>query len=206
MTTTVADTAIIERILAGEKQLFEVLIRRYTQRLYRIGMSVLANEAETANAIQTTYINAYQHLSDFNYRSMFSTWLIHIMLNQSVEQKRKAPYRLSAKNEPYNFIDMKTPANELANKELSNMLERAIGELPEKYRLVFMLREIEEMSVRDTAAALSIEEVNVKARLNRAKTMLRENLQSYMKDHLYSFHYSRCDRVVKHVMTYLGIA
>lgn len=205
MTTTVSDTEIIEKILAGEKQLFEFLIRKHHQRLYRIGMSVLNNEAETADAIQTTYINAYQHLSDFNDRSMFSTWLIRIMLNQRLEQKRKA-HHLSTVNESYNFIDMKTPANKLANKELSNILERAIGELPEKYRLVFMLREIEEMSVRDTAAVLSIEEVNVKVRLNRAKTMLRANLQGYMKDHVYSFHASRCDRVVKYVMTHLGIA
>lgn len=199
------DAEIIERILSGEKQLFELLIRKYNQRLYRIGMSILANEAEAQDAMQTTYINVYEHLPRFENRSQFSTWLTRIMLNQCLQQKRKAGYQISHSVHPNNYITMKTPANELANKELNSILERAIAQLPEKYRLVFVLREIEDMSVRDTSDALNIEETNVKVRLNRAKTMLRQSLHGYMKENVYSFHLSKCNIVVNHVMQYLGI-
>jgi RNA polymerase sigma factor (sigma-70 family) len=200
------DQELIARILTGEKKLFELLIRKYNQRLYRIGMSILENEAEAEDAMQTAYINAYEHLSRFEQRSSFGTWLTRIMINQCHEQKRKARPVLTNFEQTDNFINMKTPANELTNKELNSVLEQAIAQLPEKYRLVFVLREIEDMSVRETSATLNIEEPNVKVRLNRAKTMLREKLNTYMKDSVYSFHLSRCDRIVNNVMQHLGIS
>jgi RNA polymerase sigma-70 factor (ECF subfamily) len=199
------DEELIARILAGEKRLFELLIRKYNQRLYRIGMSILENEAEAEDAMQTAYINAYEHLSGFEQRSSFGTWLTRIMLNQCYEQKRKSKQVL-VNLEPDNFVTMNTAVNELANKELSGALQQAVAKLPEKYRLVFVLREIEDLSVRETSAALNIEESNVKVRLNRAKTMLRENLNSYMKDYVYSFHLTKCDRIVNNVLNRLGIA
>ncbi|HEY1202018.1 MAG TPA: sigma-70 family RNA polymerase sigma factor [Niastella sp.] len=199
------DEELIARILAGEKRLFELLIRKYNQRLYRIGMSILENEAEAEDAMQTAYINAYEHLSGFEQRSTFGTWLTRIMLNQCYEQKRKSKQVL-VNLEPDNFVTMNTAVNELANKELSGALQQAVAKLPEKYRLVFVLREIEDLSVRETSAALNIEESNVKVRLNRAKTMLRENLNSYMKDYVYSFHLTKCDRIVNNVLNRLGIA
>jgi len=199
------DEELIARILAGEKRLFELLIRKYNQRLYRIGMSVLENEAEAEDAMQTAYINAYEHLSGFEQRSSFGTWLTRIMLNQCYEQKRKSKQVL-VNLEPDNFVTMNTAVNELANKELSGALQQAVAKLPEKYRLVFVLREIEDLSVRETSAALNIEESNVKVRLNRAKSMLRENLNSYMKDYVYSFHLTKCDRIVNNVLSRLGIA
>jgi RNA polymerase sigma factor (sigma-70 family) len=199
------DEELIARIQSGEDRLFERLLRKYNQRLYRIGMSILRNEAEAEDAMQTAYINAYEHLAQFEHRSSFGTWITRIMLNQCYEQKRKKKLIFSSLNQTDNFIDMKTPANELAHKELSNVLEQAIAQLPEKYRLVFVLREIEDMSIRETSTALNIEEPNVKVRLNRAKSMLRENLSGYMKDHVYSFHLTRCDRVVNRVMQHLGL-
>jgi RNA polymerase sigma-70 factor (ECF subfamily) len=201
----ISDKELIGRILRGEKRLFELLIRKYNQRLYRIGMSILGDEAEAEDAMQTAYINAYEHLSGFEQRSSFGTWLTRIMLNQCYEQKRKRKRILINFEQPDNFVNMNTAVNELANKELSNALQQAIGKLPEKYRLVFVLREIEDLSVRETSAALNIEESNVKVRLNRAKTMLRENLNSYMKDYVYSFHLTKCDRIVSHVLNRLGI-
>lgn len=202
----IPDEEIIARILAGEKQLFEQLIRRYNQRLYRMGMSILENETEAEDAMQTAYINAYEHLPRFEHRASFGTWITRIMLNQCYEQKRKSMRVLTNFEQPDNFINMKTPAKVLADKELGNILEQAIAKLPEKYRLVFVLREIEDMSVRETSATLNIEEPNVKVRLNRAKAMLRENLNSYMKDQVYSFHLTRCDRIVNQVFDHLGIA
>jgi RNA polymerase sigma factor (sigma-70 family) len=202
----VPDQELIARIQGGEKRLFEVLIRKYNQRLYRIGMSILENDMETEDAMQAAYINAYEHLSGFEQRSSFGTWLTRIMINQCLEQKRKKKQAPVNFEQTDNVISMTTPFNELVNKELSHVLENAITQLPEKYRLVFVLREIEDMSVRETSATLQIEESNVKVRLNRAKTMLRENLNGYMKDRVYSFHLTRCDRMVNHVLNHLGIA
>ncbi len=201
-----SDDEIIAKILEGEKRQYEILIRKYNQRLYRIGMSILADEAETEDAMQTSYINAYEHLADFEHRASFGTWLTRIMLNQCLEQKRKKKIVFTSLEQSDNVMNTKTPASELVNKELSSILEQAINQLPEKYRLVFVLREMETMSVRETSEALNIEEPNVKVRLNRAKAMLRENLNSYMKDRVYSFHLVKCDRIVKKVFDHLNIS
>lgn len=203
---SIPEEELIARILAGEKRLFEILIRKYNQRLYRLGMSILESEEEAKDAMQTAYINAYEHLEGFEQRSTFGTWVTRIMLNQCYEQKRQRRPFINKFEQPDNYINMNTPANELANKELANILEKAIAQLPEKYRLVFVLREIEEMSVRETSATLNIEEPNVKVRLNRAKIMLRQNLNGYMKDHVFDFHLSKCDAIVNYVMQHLGIA
>jgi RNA polymerase sigma-70 factor (ECF subfamily) len=199
------DELIIEKILLGEKRLFETIIRRYNQRLYRVGMAVLGNDAEVEDAMQTAYINAFEHLSQFEKRSSFATWLTRIMLNQCYEQKRRTQLFKKNTDDPQNFISMKTPANILVQKELSGILERAIDALPEKYRLVFVLRELADLSVRETSEALNIGEPNVKVRLNRAKSMLRTDLGEYIKDHIYNFHLSRCDRIVANVMNFLQI-
>lgn len=201
----VSDQEAIARILAGERNLFRVIISRYNQRLYRTGMSVLEDDAAAEDAMQNTYINAYSHLSQFGFRASLGTWLTRIMLNECYELKRKNRNRFTSSLSPDKFTDMTTPARDLANKELSQILEDAITRLPEKYRLVFVLREIEEMSVKETAGALTIEENNVKVRLNRAKAMLRADLNAYMKDHVYHFHLSRCDRVTRNVLKRLGI-
>lgn len=201
----VPDETLIARILAGEKRLFELLMRKYNQRLYRIGMSILENEAEAEDAMQTAYINAYEHLSGFERRASFGTWLTKIMLNQCYEQRRKNRRLHTTTEQTDNIAIMNTAVNELANKELGRTLQQAVAKLPEKYRVVFVLREIEDLSVRETSAALQIEESNVKVRLNRAKSMLRENLNGYMKDHVYSFHLSKCDRIVNRVLEHLGL-
>lgn len=101
---------------------------------------------------------------------------------------------------PEDMSSIKTPSAILMNKELGNALETAIAHLPEKYRLVFMLREMEELTVKETAEVLDIEESNVKVRLNRAKAMLRQHLTQRIKDQAYTYHLTRCDRLVKSVL------
>ena len=196
----ISDDRLIKEILEGQKRSFEPIIRKYNQRLYRIGMSILRNETEVEDAMQTAYSKAYENLAQFEQRAAFGTWLTQIRLNQSYEQKRKNRSLPTTIEETNNAIQMKTPANILANKELSGILESAIAELPEKYRLVFIMREIEDLSVKETSEALNIEESNVKVRLNRAKGMLRNNLSGYVKDNVYSFHLRKCDRIVDYVM------
>lgn len=202
----IPDEVLIDRILSGEKRLYEQIMRSYNQKLYRIGMSMLNDENEAEDAMQTAYINAYEHLESFEKRSAFSTWLTRIMLNECIARKRKKQkIKMELENLDAREVNRITPAHILANKELSGVLENAVGHLPEKYRLVFVLREIEEMSVKQTSETLSIEESNVKARLSRAKAMLRENLGVFMKENIYSFHLTRCDRIVTNVLSHLKI-
>ncbi len=203
----IPDVVLIDRILAGEKRLFEFIIRRYNQRLFRIGMSMLNDGTEVEDAMQTTYIRAYEHLEQFERRSSAGTWLIRIMLNECLAQKKRkqrAGARLKKEDMQRN-TSMETPATALLNKELGKALENALSSLPEKYRMVFVLREIEDMSTRETGDALGIGEPNVKVRLNRAKTMLRDNLNGYFKESAFPFHLTRCDRMVDRVFRHLQI-
>jgi len=199
----IPDETLIKIILDGDKKAFEYIIRRYNQRLFRTGMSILNNDADVEDAMQTAYINAYLHLDKFKNNSSFGTWITRIMINQCLGQIRKTR---SARNiSQDNSINMVTPDSELHNKELSALLENAIEQLPEKYRLVFVLREVEDLSVKETAEVLDIAPSNVKTRLNRAKTMLKDHLKGYMKEHVYAFHLTRCDCIVNRVLTELKI-
>jgi RNA polymerase sigma factor (sigma-70 family) len=201
----VPDEVLIRKILSGDKHFFEHIMRAYNQRLYRIGMSILNDDQDTEDAMQTAYINAYEHLHAFEERSAFGKWLTRIMLNECLaRKKKKLKFSMDLKRQPGIQIDIVTPARLLANKELGDVLEVAMGRLPEKYRLVFVLREIEEMSIRQTAETQGLEESNVKARLSRAKAMLRENLQGFMKENVYSFHLTRCDRLVARVLSQIS--
>jgi RNA polymerase sigma factor (sigma-70 family) len=201
-----SDPVLVQNILGGEQRFFEQIIRRYNQRFYRLGMSILHDNVEVEDAMQVAYINAFRHLADFEKRSSLGTWLTRIMLNECLARKNKKQ-RLKITEEIHyqNFTTMTTPASLLMNKELSGTLETAIAQLPEKYRMVFVLREVEDLSVRETAEVLSLNEANIKVRLNRAKTMLRDNLQGYMKEHVYAFHLTRCDRIVDQVFKALQI-
>ncbi|HEY2350177.1 MAG TPA: sigma-70 family RNA polymerase sigma factor [Puia sp.] len=197
---------LIEDILDGEAGLYEYFIRKYNQRLFRTGMSILNNDNEVEDAMQTSYIKAYEHLRDFKNRSSFGTWVTRIMINECLLQKKnKQRLKIVGGNHPEKISHMDTPAKSLINKELAAVLENAIAGLPEKYRLVFLLREVEDLSVKETADVLALEESNIKVRLNRAKTMLRENLSGYVKENIYSFHFTRCDRIVSRVFNALQI-
>lgn len=201
----IPDEEIIREVQNGATRSFEIIIRRYNQKLYRIGMSILNNDAEAEDAMQSTYIHAYEHLHQFEKRAAFGTWLTRIMINECYAIRRKQQAEKEKLQLSNNDTSMNTPANVLVNKELNAILENAIARLPEKYRMVFVLREIEHLSVKETSDILSLEQSNIKVRLNRAKTMLKENLSGYMKDHVYDFHLSRCDRMVHHVMSQLTV-
>ena len=202
-----SDFELIDKILSGEKKAFEWIIRRHNQSLFRIGCAMLHNDSEAEDAMQSTYIKAFEHLHKFERRSSFATWLTRIMINECHAQRLKMKRTREEMNKPtYSQSTPETPVHLLVNKELGHALEHAISNLPEKYRLVFVLREIEGVSVKETADILDLEESNVKVRLNRAKTMLRTDLHDYQKEQVYAFHLSRCDRMVVNVMNYLGIA
>ena len=202
-TNLLNDEEIAERILAGEKYLFENLMRKFNARLYRIGMSIINDDSAVEDVMQTAYINAYLHLADFQGKSSFGTWLTRIFINESLLcVKKRKKQRLVHIDNLENSPHFETPLQDLMSIELKTILEKSIAGLPEKYRLVFVMREIEEVSTNETMELLNLSESNVKVRLNRAKEMLRNDLGSHYKSvQLYDFHLSRCDRVVNYVMS-----
>ncbi|NRF41523.1 RNA polymerase sigma factor [Pedobacter foliorum] len=201
-TPTLSDEEIIKRVTQGEKHLYKNLIRKYNLRLYRIGMSIVNDDAEVEDIMQTTYLNAYSQLATFQNKSSFNTWLTRILINESLLHKKKSIKRnqlamASEKEDLHND----TPLKNLMNKELKAILEKAVSNLPEKYRLVFVMREIEEMSTQETMDVLDLGESNVKIRLTRAKEMLRNELSDYYKTtQLFEFNLIRCDKVANFVM------
>jgi RNA polymerase sigma factor (sigma-70 family) len=197
-----SDEEIVERIINGEQHLYEVLMRKFNQRLYRISMAIINDDKEAEDIMQTAYINAYQQLGNFKGKSSFSTWLIRILINESLlHKKRKTQLQKVLMETPVNQHHNDTPLKNLMNKELGIILEKAVADLPEKYRMVFVMREIQEMSTTETMDALNLGESNVKIRLSRAKEMLRDGLYQYWEPkQVYEFNLIRCDVVVNYVM------
>jgi RNA polymerase sigma-70 factor (ECF subfamily) len=210
----IPDREIIDRILRGEKELYALIVRRYNQRLYRVGISIVHDEAEIEDIMQVAYISAYENLSKFAFKSSFSTWITRILINECLLRlkKRGRSIHMNSNESFYSdvnqeaAIDGHTPMTSLLNNELKIVLEDCIRRLPEKYRLVFVMREIEGMNIADTRECLDISEANVKVRLNRARALLRETLGDYYKkEELLHFHLSRCDRMVTIVMDRLQL-
>jgi RNA polymerase sigma factor (sigma-70 family) len=204
-----SDEEVVGRIRAGEQRLYEVIMRRYNARLYRIGMSIVNNDTEVEDLMQIAYIKAYENLHKFEGRSGFGTWLTRILINECLYQvkKNKRYMKVELNGDAPLHGNEHGPAKKLLNKELAGMLEDALVQIPEKYRMVFVMREMENMSTAETMDTLNLSEANVKVRLNRAKAMLRDSLSSYYKDDaVYSFHLTRCDRIVNSVLTRLGIS
>ena len=207
-TESIADNEIIIRVLAGEKNLYALLVRRYNQRLYRIGISIINDDAEVEDVMQVAYIKAYENLKKFAFKSSFSTWLTRILINESLLRIKKSKQSLTINNDmiekqiyQQSSGASQSPLMKVINTELKLALETAICQLPEKYRTVFIMREIEDMNVAETQACLDLSEVNVKVRLNRAKAMLQNSLSKfYKKEDLLHFHLSRCNRLTAGVM------
>lgn len=207
-TESIADNEIIIRVLAGEKNLYALLVRRYNQRLYRIGISIINDDAEVEDVMQVAYIKAYENLEKFAFKSSFSTWLTRILINESLLRIKKSKQSLTINNDmiekqiyQQSSGASQSPLMKVINTELKLALETAIYQLPEKYRTVFIMREIEDMNVAETQECLDLSEVNVKVRLNRAKAMLQNSLSKfYKKEDLLHFHLSRCNRLTAGVM------
>jgi RNA polymerase sigma factor (sigma-70 family) len=202
MAEILSDEEAVDRILKGEIHLYERLMRKLNLRLYRISMSIINDAEDAEDIMQITYLNAYRHLSSFRNQSSFSTWIIRILINESLLHKKRRLKREKLMMESTcNAYHSETPLENLMNKELKLILEEAVSGLPEKYRMVFVMREVQGMSTQETMEALDIGESNVKIRLNRAKEMLREELNNYLRPkEIFEFNLVRCDIIVNHVM------
>lgn len=206
--TLTTDNELIALILQGEKERYGTIVRRYNQRMYRVAISILNDENEVEDAMQVAYINAFENLKNFVFKSSFSTWLTRILINECLARlKKRARTIVMNDNNIENAmlyrqaIDTQTPVTKVLNSELRVVLDDAIRKLPEPYRAVFVMREIENMNVAETQECLSLSEVNVKVRLNRAKAMLRNLLSGYyQKEDLLHFHLTRCDRITNAVL------
>jgi len=204
----IPDFEIITRILQGEKDLYSLIVRRYNQRLYRIAMSIINDDDEVEDVMQVAYIKAYENLGKFEFRSAFSTWITRILINESLLRKRNAAKSIHWGDEMIELkiyqehtIESRTPVTELLNLELKEELQQAIRQLPEKYRTVFIMREIENMNTAEIQECLDISEVNAKVRLNRARAMLKNLLSRvYKKEDILHFHLNRCKGTVEKVM------
>jgi RNA polymerase sigma-70 factor, ECF subfamily len=209
-----SDESVVDRVRGGELALFELLMRRNNRRVYRAVRALVRDEAEVEDVMQQTYLLAYQRLEQFEGASAFSTWLVRIAIHEALGRLRRARRFAVLRGGAQAEEDrtMTTPSNDpspeesAAAREIAGLLERAIGELPDIYRLVFMLREIEDMPTADVAQALDVSEDVVKTRLHRAKALLQARLAETAATHLgfaFDFHAPRCNRVVAGVMSTL---
>lgn len=208
----VSDEDVITRVMNGEKSAYELIMRKYNQRLFRIARSYITNEDEIEDVIQEAYIKAYEQMPRFEKRSSFSTWLFRIVINEALarvkQQKRFTSISYDLPNNAGNVRELpielqakETPIGKLMNTELKDILEKAVDCLPDKYRSVFVMREVEGMSVAETSESLRITETNVKVRLNRAKEMLQETIGGFYHDAgVFHFNLVRCDRIVNNVL------
>ena len=199
-----SDDEVVRRVRDGETALFEVLMRRYNQRLYRIARAVVKDEHEAEDVMQQAYVSAFTHLGQFERRAQFSTWLSRIAIHEALGRRRRARPTESIDTddgEPMEILSSSAPdpEHQAYAGELRHLLETSVDALPETYRMVFMLRDVEGLSTAETAEGLDIGEEAVKTRLHRARAMLRRELYDRAgatSGEAFNFHLSRCDRVV----------
>jgi RNA polymerase sigma-70 factor, ECF subfamily len=202
MTMAQTDEQVIARVREGETALFEIIMRRYNQRLFRAARAILRNDSEAEDAVQQAYLSAYAHLDQFAGEARFSTWLTRIAVNEALRRGRKRE-RLAEVDLGEQGAVMTTPEDQTAAHELTGLLEAAIDHLPDTYRVVIMLREVQELSTAETAECLAVSEEAVKVRLHRAKLLLRERMAERLEakaPHAFPFLGARCDRMVATVM------
>ncbi len=206
----IEDGSIVKRVIAGEKELFEILLRRYNRTLYRVLRSYLKDRDEVQDAMQNTYLKAFDKLFQFKGNSAFSTWLIRIGINEALLRLRDLKKQRILYSNPkeitreiINQIPDKqmNPEKVIIGQEAQYLLEQAIDDLPEKYRVIYVLKEVEGLENSEIAECLGITDSNVKVRLHRAKNLLKDGLYKLSAGtEVFEFGNKHCDAVVKSVM------
>lgn len=210
-----SDTELVARILAGQCELFEIVMRRHNQQLYRAARAILRDEAEVEDVLQQAYLNVFAHLEQFEARSQLSTWLTRIVINEACARRRRSqrnPPSTAESLVPSSTLDgvasgLPSPEHMAYAGELQRVLEEAVDALPEAYRVVFMLRDVEGMSTSETGTVLELGAEAVKTRLHRARAMLRRAVAARVgaaAPGTFLFLVPRCDRVVHGVLRQLA--
>ena len=208
---SLSDSEIVKRVRAGDRALFEILMRRHNQRIYRAARAIVKNESEVEDVMQQAYINAFTHLHQFEERAQFSTWLTRIAVNEAIGRRQKMRVAAMTENAEESRPDVMetitsrqpTPEHQAYARELQRVLEEAVDGLPDTYRAVFMMRDIEGLSTSETGEGLGLGEEAVKTRLHRARAMIRAAVTSRIgaaAAGAFQFQAPRCDRVVAAVL------
>jgi RNA polymerase sigma-70 factor, ECF subfamily len=203
--TTPSDEEVVHAVKNGRIAQFEILMRRYNQRLFRTARAIVKSDAEAEDVLQDAYVSAYTHLGSFEGRAPFRTWLTRIVVNEACgrlrREKRYEP--MTDDWDPSSEGEVSTPEGNVSDREIAALVENALDTIPEAFRSVFMLRAIEGLSVAETAACLDIPEETVKTRLFRARARLRTLLEARTDAALPTVHRflgNRCDRTVAAVL------
>jgi RNA polymerase sigma-70 factor, ECF subfamily len=222
------DAELVPRITQGDQAAFEVLMRRHNGRLFRVARAILRDDAEAEDAVQEAYLDALRHIAEFRGGSQLGTWLTRITINQALMHRRRqrrdrvvVPFddrgrradesaSASASDSPAAFGPrevadqrIESPSNTALRAEMRALLERRIDELPVAFRTVFIMREVEDMTVEETATCLDIPPATVRSRLFRARALLREALARDIDTaaaDVFAFAGTRCDRIVSRVL------
>ena len=205
------DAEVVRRVLSGETELFEVLMRRHDSRVYRTVRAILRDENEAEDAMQAAWVRAYQHLAEFAGAAAFSTWLVRIAVNEALGRLRGRTRLVQSDDgdDDGGTMDPRAedPEERAAANEAVRLVERAVDGLAQPYRVVFVLRDVEQLSTAETAAALGLGEDAVKVRLHRARGMLRRALGEAVEraaPEAFPFLAPRCNQMVQRVMAAIG--
>ena len=212
-----SDLALARRIADDDREALRALMRRYNQRLYRTARSILKDDGEAEDALQEAYLRAYRSIGTFRGDAKLSTWLVSIVVNEAIARLRKRNRRaeviqldgsiaIDADDGESNASAPEAPERAAMRAEARRLLERNIDALPDAFRVVFLLRAIEELSVEEVAVVLGIPEATVRTRFFRARALLREWLARDFDtelEEIFAFAGERCDRIVEGVMASL---
>jgi RNA polymerase sigma-70 factor (ECF subfamily) len=204
---TLSDEEVVARVLEGETALFEILMRRHNQQVFRAARAILRDEREAEDVMQEAYVNAYSHLMQFDRRARFSTWLTKIAVYEALGRaRRRGRYESLDDGSVETLMPITTspdPEREAFGRELGTLIESAVDRLGDGYREVFMLRQVQGLSTAETAEVLGVSEDVVKTRFSRARHALQSDLLNRVggaSAEAFTFGQARCDAIVAKVM------
>ena len=201
-----SDVEAVRGVIAGNRDMFEVIVRRYNTQLYRIGMAYLRDHAQSEDAMQNAYLKAFLNLRRFHGNSAFATWLTRIMINECLmmlrSKKRFIMETIDDKKSHAEIEDFATPAAEVVSRhDIKAILEQTIQLLPRVHRAVYLMRDVQQLSTAETAKCLGMSTANVKVTLHRAREgMKAELLKSAAGVELFEYSARHCDPMTARVM------
>jgi RNA polymerase sigma-70 factor (ECF subfamily) len=210
------DTELVRRVLARDEAAVRAIMQANNRRLYRLARGILRNDGEAEDVVQETYVRAFTHLEQFRGDSSLSTWLSRIAMNEALGRLRRQRPGVTIESLPQGALEAQIiqfplasddPEKSMAQREIQHVVEHAIDELPEAFRLVFITRVIEGMNVEETAEILGVKPETVKTRLHRARTMLRDIVEKKIGPvvlEAFPFAGKRCERLTDAVLKRLG--
>jgi RNA polymerase sigma-70 factor (ECF subfamily) len=217
-TAAAGDAGLVKRALARDEAAVRDIIKANNRRLYRLARGILRNDGEAEDVVQETYVRAFTRLADFRGESSLSTWLSRIAMNEALGRLRRQRPGVELSSLPQGVLEAQIiqfplmsapddPEKSMAQREIQHVVEGAIDELPEPFRIVFITRVLEGMNVEETAEILDLKPETVKTRLHRARAMLRENVEKKIGPvvmEAFPFAGRRCDRLTEAVLKRLG--